>query len=167
MTAKGFPLMKWRDQMASIHTLLLEEVARQAPEVSFVHTVPGVVRSGISRDARGFGIAIQLAIAKLFASLIETSPTESGEMHAFFATSAAFSPGSGDTMGVSLRDTVATIRGSNSDIGSGVYTISNKGECASQKALDVLARHRESGMNKLVWDYIMADYKRIVGTFSL
>lgn len=153
--------------MASVHTLLLEETARQAPEVSFVHTVPGVVKSGISRDARGFGMTIQLGIAKLLAPLIETSPAESGEMHAFFATSAAFPPGLGDAVGVSLRGTVAALRGSNAEIGSGVYTISNKGECASQKALDVLARHRENGMNKLVWDYIMADYRRIIGTDSL
>ncbi|KAL1861177.1 hypothetical protein Plec18170_001692 [Paecilomyces lecythidis] len=164
ITGKGLPLMKWRNQMASIHTLLLEEVARRAPTVSFVHDVPGVVKSGIARDAQGIGMTIALAISRLLGPLIETPPDECAEMHVFFATSAAFPPASGNAKGVSLNGPVAVSKGSTGDVGSGVYTIDNKGNSASQRVFDVLAKHRDNGTDKQVWDYVVADFKRITGS---
>lgn len=166
ITGQGLPMMKWRDQMASIHTLLLEELARRAPDISFVHDVPGVVKSGISRDARGLGLNITLAISRLLAPLIQTSPEESGEMHLFFATSAAFPPVEGDAEGVPIKDSIVVSSGSNGVLRSGVYSIDNKGQCAPQKALAVLAKHRQTDMGKVVWDYVVADFERILGSES-
>ncbi|GAD97603.1 short-chain dehydrogenases/reductase, putative [Paecilomyces variotii No. 5] len=164
ITAKGLPLMKWRDQIASIHTLLLEEIARRAPTISFVHDVPGIVKSGIARDARGLRMSITLAISRLLGSLIETPPEECGEMHVFFATSAAFPPAVGDAKGVPPNDPLVVGKGSTGKVGSGVYTIDNKGNSASQKVFDVLAKHRDNGTDKQVWDYVVADFKRITGS---
>lgn len=161
----GLSLLPWRNQIASIQTLLLEEMAKRAPEVSFIHTVPGVVKSGILRDAEGTGMAIRIAISKLLMPLIATSPAESGERHAFVATSAVYPPGqqtSTSCIGVPLQG-LMTARGTDGKEGSGVYSISNKCEVASQKVEELLATFRKDGTAKKVWDYFAADFKRIMG----
>ncbi|KAH8886055.1 hypothetical protein GQ53DRAFT_769646 [Thozetella sp. PMI_491] len=138
-----FPLRKWRDQVASEETLLLEEAARRAPDVSFIHTLPGVVRSGITRDAEGLGMGIVIRISRLLGPLIETPPAECGERHAFLATSA---------------------RGSDGEMGSGTYTVDVKGESSPLKVERILATLRQDGTAQKVWDYIEGDFKRITGT---
>lgn len=140
-------------------------MAKRAPEVSFIHTVPGVVKSGILRDAEGTGMAIRIAISKLLMPLIATSPAESGERHAFVATSAVYPPGqqtSTSCIGVPLQG-LMTARGTDGKEGSGVYSISNKCEVASQKVEELLATFRKDGTAKKVWDYFAADFKRIMG----
>lgn len=161
-----FPLMRWRDQTASIHTLSLEEAGRRAPDVSFCHDVPGVVRSGITRNAEGFKIRLMIAISNLLSPLIAVPPDECGERHVFLATSAMFPPGQGGTAmaGVALDGKLAIVGGSNGQVGSGVYTVDNNGESAPPKAKQVLAQFREDGTAKKVWDNIAADFKRITGS---
>jgi hypothetical protein len=166
ITGVGLSLLPWRNQLASIQTLLLEEMAKRAPEVSFVHTVPGVVKSGILRDAEGTGMAIRIAISKLLMPLIGTSPAESGERHAFVATSAVYPPGqqSGESYaGVPLQGSLTTARGTDGKPGSGVYSISNKCEVASPKVEELLATFRKNGTAKKVWNYFAADFERITG----
>jgi hypothetical protein len=162
---QDLPLMKSRDQVASIQTLLLEEAARRAPDVSFVHTVPGVVKSGIMRNVEMSGMGITLAIARLLGPLIQTPPAECGERHVFVATSAVYPPQqAGDSsVGVSLDGKLTVAKGSNGDVGSGMYTVSNKGESASSKVVELLAGFREDGTAKKVWDFVAADFKRITG----
>lgn len=162
----GLPLLVWRNQIASIQTLLLEKMAKQAPEVSFVHTVPGVVKSGISREAQGFVLNIQLAISKLLAPWIATSPDEAGERHTFAATSARYPPAqdSARSAGVSPSSgTITTARGTNGQIGGGVYSINNKDETALPKVEELLAKFREDGTAEKVWDHLAADFKRATG----
>ncbi|PCG98873.1 Short-chain dehydrogenase/reductase SDR [Penicillium occitanis (nom. inval.)] len=166
VTGVGMSLLPWRNQTASIQTLLLEEMAKRAPEVSFVHTVPGVVKSGILRDAQGTGMAIRIAISKLLMPLIATSPAESGERHTFVATSAVYPPGKqgGEAYaGVPLQGNLTTARGTDGKPGSGVYSISNKCEVASPKVEELLATFRKDGTAEKVWDYFSADFKRITG----
>ncbi|KAJ9156210.1 putative Short-chain dehydrogenases/reductase [Pleurostoma richardsiae] len=163
---KGFALIKWRNQAASVQTLLLEEAARRAPDVSFVHDAPGVVKGGISRDAQGIRMAITLAISSLLRPLIETPPAECGQYHLFFATSARFTPREGavDATGVPLEEGLDVAKGSDGQAGSGIYTIDNRGESAPPKVYQLLAEMRENGTAEKVWDYVSADFKRITGT---
>lgn len=167
-----FPLRRRRDQIASVQTLLLEEMARRAPDVSFVHTVPGVVRSGIGRDAEGLGMAALLAISRLLGPLIGTPPAECGERHVFFATSAMYPPREGEAVaGVPLlaggggggRD-LSVARGSDGNAGSGMYSVNNKCESAPPRVEQLLAEFRENGTAQVVWDYVATDLKRITGT---
>lgn len=163
---QGFPLIKWRDQVSSVETLLLEEAARRAPEVSFIHTVPGIVKGGITRDAKGLRTAILITISNLLGPLIQTPPDECGERHIFLATSAMYAPGqSGNAVvGVPLDNKLVVARGSNGNIGSGMYTVDNKGESSSLKVERLLAEFRENGTADKVWDYVAADFKKITGT---
>ena len=157
--------MKRRNQVASMTTLLMEEVASRAPDVSFLHDVPGIVPSGISREAQGLQLTIMLAISRLLGPLVETPPTVCGETHVFLATSARYPPSQGgDAVGVPLDAGVAVARGSDGKTGSGMYSVDNKGESSPPKVEKVLATFREDGTAKKVWDYVAADFKRITGT---
>lgn len=163
ITGQGFPLSKWRDQLASVQSLLLEEASRRAPNVSFVHTMPGIVRSGISRDAQGLKMSILFGIFSIIQPLVETPPTECGERHVFYATSAMYAARQ-DTTGVALENPLSTARGTDGNQGSGTYSIDVKGESASRKTEEVLSQFRKDGTAEKVWDYLMGDFKKITGT---
>ncbi|KAI0453593.1 putative short-chain dehydrogenases/reductase [Xylaria acuta] len=169
----GFPLMRWRNQVASIGTLLLEEARRRAPDVAFVHTVPGVVESGIMRDVRKstLRLAVLIGVSRLLAPFVNVPPAECGERHVFAATSAAFAPaegGAGRAAGVPLDGVLSleTARGTDGRTGSGVYSLSQKVDPASPKVEEVLRRFREDGTAGKVWDSVAADFKRITGSES-
>ncbi|KAI0133847.1 putative short-chain dehydrogenases/reductase [Xylariales sp. AK1849] len=163
---KDFPIRKSRDQFSSIETLLLEEAARRAPDVSFVHTLPGVVKSGITRDAEGLRATVMIAIARILGPLIETSPTECGERHTFSATSAMYAPRQSISAveGVPLDEKLAVARGTDGQTGSGMYSVNHKGGTASAKVENLLVDFRKNGTAEKVWDYVMADFKKITGT---
>ncbi|TGJ83409.1 hypothetical protein E0Z10_g5351 [Xylaria hypoxylon] len=160
------PTDEVRDQVASIGTLMLEEAQRRASDVAFIHTVPGVVESGIMRDVQPtLGISIIIGLSRLLRPFISVPPTECGERHVFAATSAAFPPGQGTSYagvplgGISLK----TSRGTNGRTGSGVYSLSQKDEPASSNVEELLRRFREDGTAKIIWDSVAADFKRITG----
>ena len=165
---KDFSLLKQRNQRASIQTLLLEEVARRAPNVSFVHAFPGLVKGGIQRenDMKGLGITMVIALGRLLEPMIQTSPAECGERHLFVATSAKYAPkqGGAAVSGVTLDSQLAVARGSDGRTGSGMYSVDSKGESASSKVEELLATFRENGTAKKVWDYLATDFKEITGT---
>lgn len=167
ISGAGLPLSQWRNQISSITTLSLEEAARRAPDVSFIHTVPGIVRGGIMRDAEGgLGLRAQIAIANLLMPFIETRPDECGERHLFVATSAMYAPGQsgGAHSGVPLVGNLAAARGSNGRTGSGVYSVDNKTKSASPKVEKLLAEFRKNGTAEKVWSYVATDLKKITGS---
>lgn len=166
ISGQGFSLLKWRNQSASVETLLLEEAARRAPDVSFIHTIPGVVKGGIMRNAEGLRLAVIIAISSLLEPFIQTPPAECGERHIFLATSAKYAPSQGGAAveGVAIDKTLTVARGSDGQTGSGMYTVDNKGESAPPKVEKVLAKFREDGTAEKVWEYVAADLKKITGT---
>ena len=166
ITAQGFPIVKWRNQVASVQTLLLEEAARQAPNVSFVHCLPGVVKGGIMREAEGFKNAIFIAIGKILEPFIQTPPGECGERHMFLATSARYPPSQGGAAiaGVPLDQNLEVARGSDGRIGSGVYTVGPQGDSSSPKIEKLLSQFRENGTAGKVWEFVTTDFEKITGT---
>lgn len=165
LLGEGFSVLKLRDQFASMQTLLLEEVSRRAPDVSLVHDVPGVVESGITRDAQGLQATMMIAVARLLRPLISTPTAECGERHVFLATSAMFPPRESKAIdGVPLKDTATAARGSNGTNGSGTYTLDNKCVSSPSRAEEILRAFRDNGTAKLVWESIASDLKRITGT---
>jgi hypothetical protein len=166
MLCEGLPFLKARNQMASMETLLLEEAARRAPDVSFVHCVPGVVKSGISRDAKGFGLNVAFAISRLLGPFVETPPDECGERHLFLATSSRYASDQGGSAiaGVPLAENLAAARGIDGNAGSGLYSVDHKDESSPPKVEALLAELKKDGTVEKVWNYIAADFKRITGT---
>lgn len=167
MAGADFPLRKRRDQASAMETLLLQIVARRAPDVSFVHGLPGLVKSGIMRDAESsWSMSAIVAISKLIAPLIAIPPAEAGERHLFLATSARYTPRQGDAavVGVPLGGSLAVARGVDGQMGSGLYSVDHKDESASPKVEELLAKYGEDGTAQKVWDYVADDFQRITGT---
>lgn len=166
MTAQGFPLRQRRDQMSSIQTLLLEEAARRAPDVSFVHNLPGLVKGGITRDAEGLGMNVLIALTRLLEPFLQTPPTECGERQLFLATSGMFPPSRGGAAmaGVPFNGEMESAIGSNGEKGSGVYSVNQRCDSASPRVVTLLSQFRKDGTAQMVWQYVAADFKRITGT---
>lgn len=150
-----------RNQFMSMTTLTLEEMARRAPQVSFIHGFPGLVRSGIARDVSGFfGVLLNLSMGVL-APLICIPDAESGERHVFLATSDMYPPRDGSKAD-GVRWGVA--RGTDGVAGSGVYSISEKNDNGPRSVDDMLARLRKDGVREKVWEFLMGEFERITGT---
>ena len=145
-------------------------MARRAPDVSFIHAMPGLVPSGITRDAEGFGMAVRVAISKIILQpFFQTPPAECGERHVFLATSARYPPGQGGAShaGVPADAVVLSIaRGSDGRAGSGMYSIGNKGESAPPHVEKVLAGLRADGTGTKVWEYLAIELTRITGSIA-
>ncbi|KAI0382114.1 putative short-chain dehydrogenases/reductase [Hypomontagnella monticulosa] len=165
--AEGLSLVPWRAQAASVQTVLLEELARRAPDVSFIHNIPGGVKSGIARDVEGFGLSLFIGfVYTVLEPLIGIPADECGERQLFLATSARYvsRENTADTAGVALNGTLSVARGTDGETGSGMYSLDMRGESASRNVEKLLARFREDGTAEKVWDHIMGDSKRITGT---
>lgn len=158
--------MKMRNHFAACQTLLLEQLAHRAPNVSFVHTLPGIVKSGISRAAEGVMLNVIIVVSRPLGFFLGTPPDECGERHVFTATSAVYARKTGGTevLGVPLVGNLEVARGTDGHLGSGVYSVDNrKSEVASPKVEQVLAQYRGDGTAQKVWDYVMTDFERITG----
>ncbi|CAK7200907.1 hypothetical protein SEUCBS139899_003607 [Sporothrix eucalyptigena] len=167
-----FPMRQRRDQFASAQTLLLEKIQEKIPgaeAVGYVHDVPGVVQSGITRDAEGFGMKALIAVTTLLGPLIRTPIDECAEMHLFYATSARYAAGSGKGTadGVPLQGGVEVARGTIGKTGSGVYSINTRGEPGPPRVDEVLTGLRGDGTANKLWEIIMAESKKVTGSESL
>lgn len=90
--------------------------------------------------------------------LVHIPLVEAGDRHVFFCTSARFSAGYDDaTPGVPLADGLTFARGTDGQVGSGVYSIDANGESAGPKVEKLLAQLRSQGMVEQVWENIQSD----------
>lgn len=148
-----------------MQTLLLEEAARRAPDVSFVHTLPGVVKGGIQRKPEGVRLAIIIAVSSLFEPFTQTPPEECGERHLMVATSAMFPPAThkAEVQGVPVLEDLVVARGVDGKKGSGVYSIDHRCDVASVKVEKALAQHRADSTAQKVLQYVMGTGKTLTG----
>lgn len=103
LQARKLSAFTFRGHATSMITLSLEAIAKQAPEVSFVHVYPGFVNTGLSRELTGIGPAIAKVVFKPVMALLQIPVDETGERQTYFATSARFPPRSGDADGIALQ----------------------------------------------------------------
>ncbi|CAG9988150.1 unnamed protein product [Clonostachys byssicola] len=164
---EGFPLTKWRDQLSSIQTLLLEEFSRLAPTVSFIHSLPGIVKGGINRDAEGFSLKLIILISRyLFEPFLQVPPNECGERHLFLATSAFFKPaqGSVEVAGVLVPEDEGPVIGTDGETGSGAYSMDHYVRPLPAKAVEMVSQLRSNGTQSRIWEFVSKDFKRLTGT---
>jgi len=153
-----------RGHLSSLITLSLEAVAKQAPEVSFIHNMPGAVETGLLRGIKG--ASILNAVFRVLSPLLFISSEESGERHLFLATSAKYPPASasGDAVsGVPLPDGVVVARGTNGEIGSNVYNIGADLESSGPKVEKLIVKFRKEGTEEEVWKHAVDQFERITG----
>jgi hypothetical protein len=157
------PLMAQRGHASSIVTLSLETLSKKAPDVSFIHNFPGVVKSGIARGTTGAIWFMVKAAIRVLGPLVYIPIVEVGERHLFLATSARYpaSKSEDTASGVPLAEGLAIARGTSSKIGSGIYSVDEQGESAKPKVEELLAQLRKEGMVEKVWEHIRGEFVRI------
>lgn len=154
-----------RGHVASLVTLSLEALAKKAPEVTFIHNFPGAVKTDIAKDAKGVVMSVLKVAFMVIGPLIYIPNQECGERHVFLATSAKYPAGAGkDASGVPLAGELVVARGTNGEIGTGVYTVGSDGESAGPKVMELLAKSRKEGVVEKIWKHTEEEFKRITGT---
>jgi hypothetical protein len=162
--ALKMPMYSIRSHMASVITLSLERLAKDAPEVSFVHVFPGPVNTNLGNDVESLPLRLAVRAMKVVFPLFAIPIVESGERHLHFATSARYPPAQGDdAIGVGLGDGDEVVVGTNGEVGSGVYAVDWDGSCLSKKARAVLVEYRGNGVAEKLWEHTHEEFKRIEG----
>lgn len=157
------PLLDIRGHLCTLSTLALEGVARTAPDVSFVNDFPGAVDTPFSSHVKGIlGVVLRMYFF-LFGWLICVPIVECGERHVYFATSKRFPAKKevGPGGGVPVED-VEVAKGSDGEVGSGVYSVGWDGESASPKVWKLLAQYREEGMVDRVWAHVNSEFAKVM-----
>jgi hypothetical protein len=155
--------LKARPHLSSMITMANNVLARQAPDVSFVHNFPGSVKTELGKDAKG-GIAGLRNIFKLFAGFRRWLPAKDcGALQLYGATSARFPPATGDAAGSPLPDGISIARGTDGKPGSGSYSIDVNCEVSSSKVEQHLAKVRADGAEEKLWSHMLAEIERITG----
>ena len=132
------PLPQLRGHLSSLITLGLEQVAKTADKVSFVHVYPGSVNTGLYRDMSG----------PPFDPADGVSLDECGERHVYVATSPHWA-----------RDGEG--KGTDGKIGSGVYSVGSDSESKADEIAELLAGMRERGVDELIWGHTEAEFRRV------
>ncbi len=145
------PIPQLRGHLSTLITLGLEAVAIKAPSVSFIHSYPGSVVTGLYRDLEKppFDLASAVSI------------DECGERQLYVATNARFAPKELHSVGVSMEGADVTV-GSNREPNSGVYTVGKDCESASKQVLDSLADLREHGAVQRIWQHTMDLFREVL-----
>ena len=162
---------------AAIHAIVMtdfafEEASKTNPTTSFVHSYPGLVKTGFFRES---GPLVRLGgnILVTLMSPLAVDINESGERHLFVATSAIYparndhSKSSASASGVNDskdedKDIAGKVKkGSDGVVGSGAYLVGWNGEIrANEKVLTAL---RKQDAGKKIWDHLMETFRSIRG----
>ena len=136
-----------------------EELAEQNPSTSFVHTYPGVVKTGFNKNAAPL-LKAATSLLYMLLSHWTVDIDESGERHLFAATSEMYPPkraGGGKAAGAAEN----VMKGSSGEVGSGAYLVGSGNEFrGNEKALTTL---RGQGARKIIFEHTMETYKLIRG----
>ncbi|KAI9709367.1 MAG: hypothetical protein M1820_003487 [Bogoriella megaspora] len=164
--ARRIPLTALRGQLTTMITLGLETIAKQAPDISFIHTYPGTVRTSLLDRMTGLrGILLRM-YTYLLGSWVCVPLEESGERHLYLATSGRFPAAensTGEDVGVPLREGDEKARGTSGATGSGIYSVGWDCESSLASVEKLLADYREQGMGDQILEHVNAEFERILG----
>ncbi|KAI9671227.1 MAG: hypothetical protein M1829_004634 [Trizodia sp. TS-e1964] len=129
-----------------------EHLAATHPHTSFVHSSPGIVKTGYLKDS---GAAVQLGGRLLYAllSMFATSLEESGQRHLYSATSWRYPPRASVEAGCEVAVGSAGVRG------SGAYFVGADNELRVRQK--VLSEMRERGVPGKIWAHTMDVFAKI------
>jgi len=139
-------------------TLFLEQLARRHPNIAFIHSFPGIVKTNVFNHPEHLGPVIRFlanwVLFPLLGWLMAVPVEEAGARCLYMLTSPEFAPAEGG-------DAAVAVVGSDGKKGSGAYAVNEK--CEAVVNNKVLQRYREDGLDEKVWEYTMAEYERILG----
>ncbi|KAL5342497.1 hypothetical protein BJX70DRAFT_355950 [Aspergillus crustosus] len=118
-------------------SLSLEELAKANPAISFIHSYPGIVKTGVTRDMGFLGRTLMNALF-VVAKPLTVPLEESGERHLFAATGLPKAAASGKP-----------------------YLVGWDGEPKGNER--VLSEYREKKTGETVWKHTLEVFQKIVG----
>ena len=142
---------------------MVEELADREPGTSFIHSFPGSVKTGITRDmplwARIPANVLMVLMKPFLVGLEET-----GQRQLFNLTSGLFPPGNAFdgapfAAGVSVPSGTSVAKGSNGTVGSGAYLVNWNNEVTGKERL--LKEYRETGAARIVCEHTMGIFDRV------
>ena len=135
---------------------MVEELAKNNPDVSFMHSYPGSVKSGVTNELTG---AVRLAIKVLYAvsSKWLLQVQESGERHLFQMTSSIY-PARNGSIGILPNADLNVCMGSDGTRASGAYLLDWDGQATGDTEL--LQKHRQEGFGATVWNHTFDIFRR-------
>jgi hypothetical protein len=146
------PLRAIRGHVISMISLSLDNLAKEAPKVSFIHDYPGSVRTALfDRGGPWIGQVIKFVLW-LGERWLCVPIEECGERHAFLATSPRYPSAAEASQGKLEED---LFRGSDGKVGSGAYSVGWDGESSSEKVESLLKKYREDGTADAVWRHTL------------
>ena len=150
------------------HTIVMndfmaEEFAAREHGISFLHTNPGVVNTGLARGLPIWARAL-MKVATPLLSLFFVSADETGQRQLFLASSGIYPPakpaqGAPLAAGVPFPKDFSVSKGSNGKVGSGAYLVNWNGDISGNEK--ILSDYREKGVGKTVWEHTMGIFKQV------
>ncbi|KAK9460854.1 uncharacterized protein V1516DRAFT_624597 [Lipomyces oligophaga] len=157
-----------RGHVASMVTLTLEQIAIQAPNISFIHDYPGHVKTPLVRTMKGvIGNVMKaiLIVLPLFINMDQMPIEDSGERHVYLSTSSMYPPKEGSNnpceSGVQLPDGLEICIGTEGKSGGGVYAVDAYNEGGGAAVQHVLRQLREEGIREKVWHHLQEEFERV------
>ncbi|KAI9819670.1 MAG: hypothetical protein M1832_003904 [Thelocarpon impressellum] len=163
-----YSVMNCAMHSSTMSSLVMEALAARHPTVSFLHAMPGIVKTPIFKS--GFSAPVGMLMGHVVAPLLTPFAipvTEVGQRQLFHATSARYPPASPPekaAAGVPLPAGTEVAHGADGRKGSGAYLLSSSGETVGDPKL--LGAYRERGMPARVWDHTLAVFERVAGQGS-
>jgi hypothetical protein len=135
---------------------MVEELSQRHPDISFSHSFPGSVKSGIANQLTS---AARLAVKVLFATtnswLLDSR--ESGERHLFQMTSQCFKAANRN-VGLAAPKGLGPMRGMNGELGSGGYLLD--WDCKPSGEGETINKYRALGLGPRVWQHTADVFER-------
>jgi hypothetical protein len=160
---KGFSTPKAMLISITLHTLAIEELAKENPTVTFIHKHPGFVETGVIARFMDTMTGVLWLPAQFFKyiilpflNLFSTSVEEAGERGLFLATSARYPPAKGGDAGVPLPKGLEVAK--DSAEGNGVYLLNSTD--GTQPVTPALKALREERGGEIVWESTLSVWER-------
>ena len=142
----NFSGVKAQGHYPTMQTALLEKVAVENPDVTFIHSWPGVVNTGnVKRSINGSVVMAWFVwlVLEPLVRLLTFSDEEAAQRHLFISTSAAFGGQGTQWLGKPGANTLGQSK-------NGLFLVNNKCDCTSNAK--VMSRLREDAMDT-IWHH--------------
>lgn len=149
----AYGVLKAGGTAAAMTTLMFQKLAKENPQVGFIHAFPGLVRTGLlSRGSSGvLGMLLKWVVQPL-TGFMGMTIAESGERFLCYATSDRFAGPS-----VDAKDAAKLAK----PIVPGCWILNADGKAVGNEK--VLSDLKSQGGEDRVWEHTIAEWKRVLG----
>jgi hypothetical protein len=145
-----------------MNDIMAEQYAAREPGITFAHTFPSAVNTGLARELPVWARAA-IKVLMPFIYLFTVGADETGQRQLFHATSGMYPPASPAAdapfaSGVPLSTGVPVSTGANGQVGSGGYLVNWNGDRAKKAKLSGL---NEEDVSKTIWEKTAEVFRRV------